>query len=148
MRSVFVVYVGCASRIHDFVIVVKHEWERASSASSFSCPCHVHSMLGDVLVPPQCLQTNTFLAAFISTSLSHSLWFFFHFPFLSWIVLGSLRIYVAPFFNVQLLAALEAVVKSVLFTPSPIHSYCLALKCNYVSALEIPKISKDDTIAT
>lgn len=52
----------------------------------------------------------------------------------------------------QLLAALEVVVKSSLFTLSPIHNYCLALECNYVSALEIPKISReekrDDTIST
>lgn len=144
----FGVYVGCVSRTHYFLIVVKHECKNGSSVSSFSCPCHVHSLLGDVLGPSECLQTNT-LAAFIST-LSHSIWLFF--PFLPWSVLGCWSIYLATFFNMQLLAALEVVVKSLLFTLSPIHSYCLVLKCNYVSALEIPRISKgkkrDDTIAT
>lgn len=75
-----------------FVVVVKHEWENGSFASSLSCPCHVLSVLGDVLVPPEFLQINTHLAAFISTSLSHNIWWFFPL-FFSFSFLNYIRIF-------------------------------------------------------
>lgn len=57
-----------------------------------SLPCSLSA--GWCFGASRMLQTNT-LAAFISTSLSHSIWLFF--PFLPWIVLGSSSIFVATF---------------------------------------------------
>lgn len=42
------------------------------------------------------------------------------------------------------MCALEVIVKTLLFALSPIYNYCLALKSNYVSALEVPKLSRGE----